>query len=123
MKRCVPVLTVLLCLLPRCAGPDPARVDHRHRYAISRPARLPSIEAGCVYGRCELGSFQNLEGAVNDAQSIADVLTGPKFGFPADNVVLLDQPRSEADAARDDGASRRSDHARRHSGRHEEVPG
>jgi hypothetical protein len=49
-------------------------------------------EAGCTYGRCELGSFENLEGAVNDAQSIADVLTSPKFGFPADNVTLLTDP-------------------------------
>jgi hypothetical protein len=49
-------------------------------------------DADCAYGRCELGSFENLEGAVNDAQSIADILTGPKFGFPADNVVLLTNP-------------------------------
>ena len=49
-------------------------------------------DPGCTYGRCELGSFQNLEGAVNDAQSIADVLTSPKFGFPAANVVLLTNP-------------------------------
>jgi Caspase domain len=48
--------------------------------------------AGCVYGRCELGSFDNLDGAVNDAQSMADVLTNPKFGFPADKVVLLTNP-------------------------------
>jgi hypothetical protein len=48
--------------------------------------------AGCVYGRCELGSFQNLEGAVNDAQSMADLLTSPKFGFPASQVVLLTNP-------------------------------
>jgi hypothetical protein len=48
--------------------------------------------AGCIYGRCELGAFQNLEGSVNDAQSIADVLTSPKFGFPAGNVVLLTNP-------------------------------
>ena len=38
--------------------------------------------AGCIYGRCELGSFQNLDGAVNDAQAMADLLTSPKFGFP-----------------------------------------
>jgi hypothetical protein len=49
-------------------------------------------DAGCTYGRCELGSFENLEGAVNDAQSIADMLTGPKFGFPTDKVVLLTNP-------------------------------
>jgi hypothetical protein len=49
-------------------------------------------DATCVYGRCELGSFENLEGAVNDAQSMADVITSPKFGFPAQNVVLLTNP-------------------------------
>lgn len=48
--------------------------------------------AGCAYGRCELGSFENLEGAVNDAQSMADLLTSPKFGFPAGQVVLLTNP-------------------------------
>lgn len=48
--------------------------------------------AGCTYGRCELAKFENLEGAVNDAQSVADLLTSPKFGFPADQVVLLTNP-------------------------------
>ncbi|MGA3035449.1 MAG: caspase family protein, partial [Terracidiphilus sp.] len=48
--------------------------------------------AGCIYGRCELGSFQNLDGSVNDAQAMADLLTSPKFGFPASNVVLLTNP-------------------------------
>jgi hypothetical protein len=48
--------------------------------------------AGCVYGRCELGSFQNLDGSVNDAQAMADLLTSPKFGFPAGNIALLTNP-------------------------------
>lgn len=48
--------------------------------------------AGCTYGRCELGTFENLSGAVNDAQSMADLLTSPKFGFPAGNVALLTNP-------------------------------
>jgi hypothetical protein len=48
--------------------------------------------AGCIYGRCELGAFENLEGSVNDAQAMADLLTSPKFGFPADKVVLLTNP-------------------------------
>jgi hypothetical protein len=52
--------------------------------------------AGCAYGRCELGTFPNLEGAVSDAQAMADVLTSPKFGFPAANVVLLTNPASSA---------------------------
>jgi hypothetical protein len=91
MKPCVPVVTLLLCLLG-------------HAQAQTRRALLIGIDtyqpagttadhpAGCVYGRCELGTFENLRGAVNDAQSMADVLTGPKFGFPADNVVLLANP-------------------------------
>jgi hypothetical protein len=48
--------------------------------------------AGCAYGRCELGTFENLEGSVNDAQSMADLLTSPKFGFPAAQVALLTNP-------------------------------
>jgi len=56
----------------------------------------PGTEAqhatGCIYGRCELGRFENLEGAVNDAQAMADLLTSPKFGFPASQVVLLTNP-------------------------------
>ncbi len=47
---------------------------------------------GCIYGRCELGTFENLDGSVNDAQAMADLLTSPKFGFPAANVVLLTNP-------------------------------
>ena len=56
------------------------------------PGTTAQHEAGCTYGRCELSAFENLEGAVNDAQSMADVLTNPKFGFPADKVVLLTNP-------------------------------
>jgi len=48
--------------------------------------------AGCIYGRCELGAFQNLDGSVNDAEAMADLLTSPKFGFPAGQVVLLTNP-------------------------------
>jgi hypothetical protein len=48
--------------------------------------------AGCTYGRCELKAFQNLDGSVNDAQSMADLLTSAKFGFPANQVALLTNP-------------------------------
>ena len=47
---------------------------------------------GCTYGRCELGAFQNLDGAVNDASAMADLLTGPKFGFPSNHVTVLTNP-------------------------------
>ena len=47
---------------------------------------------GCTYGRCELGAFENLDGAVNDALAMADELTSPKFAFQADHVVLLTNP-------------------------------
>ncbi len=51
---------------------------------------------GCAYGRCELGAFENLDGAVNDAQAMADALTSPKFGFQPDRVVLLTNPAAPA---------------------------
>jgi hypothetical protein len=50
--------------------------------------------AGCIYGRCELAQFKNLEGAVNDARAMADLLTSPKFSFPPDHVVLLTNPKA-----------------------------
>src|SRR5208337_4024643 len=56
------------------------------------PGTTAAHPAGCTYGRCELGQFQNLDGSVNDAQSMADLLTSPKFGFPASQVVLLTDP-------------------------------
>ena len=56
------------------------------------PGTTPSHPPGCVYGRCELGYFENLDGSVNDAQSMADLLTSPKFGFPVNQVVLLANP-------------------------------
>lgn len=47
---------------------------------------------GCVEGRCALSKFENLRGAVNDAQSMSDLLTSPKFGFPVNQIVLLTNP-------------------------------
>ena len=91
MKRCVLVVCTLLCLA--CSAPAQTRRALIIGIDLYQPAGTTAThEASCTYGRCELGSFQNLEGAVNDAQSISDVLTSPKFGFPADNVTLLTNP-------------------------------
>jgi hypothetical protein len=91
MKRSVLVYSSLLCLL------SVAQAQTRRALILGIDTYQPSgttaeHDATCTYGRCELGSFDNLQGAVNDAQSIADVLSSPKFGFPADNVVLLTNP-------------------------------
>jgi hypothetical protein len=48
--------------------------------------------AGCTEGRCAQLTYKNLDGSVNDAQAIADLLTSPKFGFPVDKVALLTNP-------------------------------
>jgi hypothetical protein len=91
MKRCVAGFFLALCL----AGGAPAQTQRALILGIDTyqpTGTTAQHDAGCVYGRCELGSFENLEGAVNDAQSIADILTGPKFGFPADKVVMLTNP-------------------------------
>jgi len=91
MKRCVLVFSMLLCLMG-AAGAQTQRALIIGIDTYQPTGTTAMHEAGCTYGRCELGSFENLQGAVNDAQSIADVLTGPKFGFPADNVVMVTNP-------------------------------
>jgi len=91
MKPSVLVLSTLLLLL----GSASAQTRRALIIGINTYQPVGTVaqhQAGCTYGRCELGSFENLEGAVNDAQSMADILTSPKFGFPADGVVLLTNP-------------------------------
>lgn len=93
MKRYVVALCLFVCIL---SGTE-AVAQTRRALLIGINTYQPKgtsaqHPAGCVYGRCELGRFENLEGAVNDAQSMADLLTSPKFGFPADQVVMLTNP-------------------------------
>jgi hypothetical protein len=85
---------VFVCLL---AGSPLANAETQRALLIGintyQPAGTTAEHpAGCIYGRCELGTFQNLDGSVNDAEAMADLLTSPKFGFPATNVVLLTNP-------------------------------
>lgn len=93
MKAVVAIFSALTCVL---AGPL-AIAQTQRALLIGINTYQPEgttaeHPAGCIYGRCELGSFQNLDGSVNDAQAMADLLTSPKFGFPAKNVVLLTNP-------------------------------
>lgn len=93
MKACFTALLAALFVL--CGARAPAQTRRALLIGINtyQPAGTQAQHpAGCTYGRCELGYFENLDGAVNDAQSMADLLTGPKFGFPANNVVLLTNP-------------------------------
>ena len=78
-----------------CSTATPAQTQRALLIGINTyqpPGTTASHPPGCVYGRCELGYFENLDGAVNDAQSMADLLTSPRFGFPANQVVLLTNP-------------------------------
>lgn len=91
--RCAAVFPWLCCVLLAM----PALAQSRRALLIGintyEPAGTSATHPpGCTYGRCELGNFDNLEGSVNDAQSMADVLTSPKFGFPASHVALLTNP-------------------------------
>jgi len=93
MRAYFVVSSVLVCAF---AG-SPAHAETQRALLIGintyQPAGTTAEHpAGCIYGRCELGAFQNLDGSVNDAQAMADLLTSPKFGFPASNVVLLTNP-------------------------------
>ena len=93
MKVQVAALIALLCAIP-----SPQALPQTQRALLigintyqpeGTQAQHPT---GCTYGRCELGRFENLDGAVNDAQAMADLLTSPKFAFPANQVVLLTNP-------------------------------
>jgi len=93
MKACVAALSALLCVFAqsRCASQTQRALligINTYQPAGTQAEHL----AGCIYGRCELSHFENLEGAVNDAQAMADLLTSPKFAFPANQVVLLTNP-------------------------------
>jgi Caspase domain len=93
MMRHWMVLPLLLCILP---GEQVAAQTKRALVIGINTYQPEGTDAqhpiGCTYGRCELGRFENLQGAVNDAQSMADLLTSPKFGFPANQVFLLTNP-------------------------------
>ena len=93
MRRYFGAISVALCVF--CSFQVAGQTKRALLIGINiyQPAGTTAMHpAGCVYGRCELGAFENLEGSVNDAQAMADLLTGPKFGFPADKVVLLTNP-------------------------------
>ena len=93
MKSTFAAAFVWICVL--CGTPGPAQTKRALLIGINtyEPAGTKAQHPdGCTYGRCELGYFENLDGAVNDVQSVADVLTSPKFGFPANQVVLLTNP-------------------------------
>ena len=82
-----------LCML--CSALAPGQTQRALLIGINTyepPGTTPEHPPGCIYGRCDLGYFENLDGAVNDAQAMSDLLTGPKFGFPANQVVLLANP-------------------------------
>jgi len=93
MKSFVAALAVLLC----CPWGMGAAAETQRALLIGINTYQPEgthaqHPAGCTYGRCESERFDNLEGAVNDAQAMADLLLSPKFAFPASQVVLLTNP-------------------------------
>ncbi len=93
MKAFVAVSSALVSMLAGSLGVAQSQRALLIGINIYQPAGTTAEHpAGCIYGRCELGSFQNLDGSVNDAEAMADLLTSPKFGFPASQVVLLTNP-------------------------------
>jgi Caspase domain len=97
MKTHLVLFSALVCALTAvAAGPLCAAQTQRALLiginTYQPPGTSAEHPAGCTYGRCELKAFQNLDGSVNDAESMADLLTGAKFGFPANQVALLTNP-------------------------------
>ncbi len=117
-------LTVLLCVA--CAAQAPAQTRRALLIGLNtyQPAGTKAEHSpGCTYGRCELGAFENLDGAVNDALAMADLLTSPKFSFPAGQVVLLANPAPAAPRQGVVGTAGGPDVARRHPRRDADLPG
>jgi hypothetical protein len=97
MKPYLVLYSSLFCaLMAMLAGPLVAAQTQRALLiginTYQPPGTAAEHPAGCTYGRCELKAFQNLDGSVNDAESIADLLTSAKFGFPSSQVTLLTNP-------------------------------
>jgi hypothetical protein len=94
MKTYVAALTALLL----CVFPDVAAHAQTQRALLigintyQPEGTVAQHPVGCTDGRCALPQFNNLAGAVNDAQAMADLLTSPKFAFPPNRVVLLTNP-------------------------------
>ena len=93
MKRYLGAISVVLCVLSGLQVAGQTKRALLIGINTYQPAGTQAEHpAGCIYGRCELSAFENLEGSVNDAQAMADLLVSPKFGFRADKVVLLTNP-------------------------------
>jgi len=56
------------------------------------PGTTAQHPGGCQGGRCDLPTFKNLDGALNDVVAMRDLLHSPKFGFEASNIVTLTNP-------------------------------
>jgi hypothetical protein len=93
---CALICALFCALIAVAAGPLAAAQTQRALLiginTYQPPGTAAEHPAGCTYGRCELKAFQNLDGSVNDAESMADLLTSAKFGFPTSQVVLLTNP-------------------------------
>ena len=93
MRMRVETSSVLVCAL-----------SFTHAFALTQGVPLFGINtyqpdgtlavhpADCGNGRSSLIRFEDPHGAVNDAESMADLLTSPKFSFPPSHVVLLTNP-------------------------------
>ncbi len=47
---------------------------------------------GCHGGRCDLPTYPNLRGPINDVAAMRDLLSSPKFGFAPQNIAVLTNP-------------------------------
>ena len=61
---------------------------------ISRPSGVakPSSEADA--GRWDLPQWGNLEGSLNDVESVREILVGRKFGFTENNIHVLEESKA-----------------------------
>ena len=52
----------------------------------------PKHPTSCHGGRCDLPTYPNLRGPINDVAAMRDLLSSPKFGFAPENIAVLTNP-------------------------------
>jgi hypothetical protein len=92
-----PLLSLLLCgatgsaqTVASVSGTKRALLIGINTY---QPADTQAKHApNCRGGRCDLPTFQNLQGPTNDVMAMRDLLSSPKFGFAPQDIAVLTNP-------------------------------
>ncbi len=61
---------------------------------ISKPAGTAQQNEGAGASRWELPQWGNLDGSLNDVESVHQLLASPKYGFAENNIHILEEDKA-----------------------------